>query len=176
MTAPSEQRGPDGPANPRTRSPLMRAVIPNVAGLIVIGLIALLLWGVAAYIGRGGTEASESLAPSRLRVGSVQTVADLIDEDGPVIFPGLGTRTGERTIVLDHTGDDPTVGWVVYFAHRTGDPSCVVEQVIGTRSFVDCDGETIDVGELSPPPPGVNPVVENERILLIDLSGITAGD
>lgn len=141
---------------------------------MAIALLGLLLWAIAAYISRGGTEASESLAPSQLRVGSVQSVADIIDEDGPVIFPGLGTTTGARTIVLDHTGDDPTIGWVVYFAYPAGgDPSCGVEQIIGTRSFVDCTGATLDVSELSPPPAGVNPVVENGRQLSIDLSGVT---
>ena len=55
------------------------------------------------------------------------------------------------------------------------DASCTVEQVVGTRGFIDCDGNTIDVSELSPPDAGVNPVVENQRVLIIDLSGITTG-
>lgn len=149
-------------------------ILPNLAGLVAIALIALVLWGFAAYISRDGTEATTRLAPRTLRVGSVQSVADSIDEDGPVMFPGLGTTNGERSIVLDHTGDDPTIGWVVYYAYPAGSaPSCIVEQVIGTRSFVDCTGVTIDVSELSPPPEGVNPVVENGRVLSIDLSGVT---
>jgi len=31
------------------------------------------------------------------------------------------------------------------------------------------------VSELSPPDAGVNPVVENQRVLIIDLRGITNG-
>lgn len=152
----------------------MRAILPNLAGLAAIALLALILWGFAAFISRDGAETSTRLAPRSLTIGSVQTVADAIDADGPVIFPGLGTTTGERSIVLDHTGDDPTIGWIVYFAHPAGaDPSCHVEQVIGTRSFIDCTGATLDVSELAPPPPGVNPVVENGRQLSIDLRGIT---
>ena len=58
---------------------------------------------------------------------------------------------------------------------RDANASCTVEQVVGTRDFIDCDGNTIDVSELSPPDAGVNPVVENQRVLLIDLSGITTG-
>jgi hypothetical protein len=81
--------------------------------------------------------------------------------------------------VLDHTGDDPAIGWVVYYAFPAGgEESCAVEQVRdsdgeGTRKFTDCDGNTIDVSELSPPSEGVNPVVENQRLLSIDLSGVT---
>jgi hypothetical protein len=158
----------------------MRALLPNVGGIIVLALIGLMLWGFAAYISRGGTETSERLAPSSLRLGSVTNVADQVTESGPILFPGLGTTEGERTIVLDHVGDDPARGWVVYFAYPAGgDPDCAVEQVRvdgdGTREFVDCDGATLDVTELSPPPAGVNPVVENERLLSIDLSGVTDG-
>ena len=152
----------------------MRALLPNLGGLAVLALIALMLWGFAAYISRGDTETSDRLAPSSLRIGSVQTVAEIVTDDGPILFPGLGTTTGERTIVLDHTGDDPALGWIVYYAYPAGeDPSCGVEQIIGTRNFVDCDGNTLDVSELSPPPAGVNPVVEDGRLLSIDLSGVT---
>jgi hypothetical protein len=182
----AKNRGnPDKPAKPSKpvtpRSPLVRAVLPNLGGLIVIGLIGLMLWGFAAYISRGDTETSNRLAPSTLRIGSVTNVADEIVEKGPILFPGLGTTEGERTIVLDHTGDDPAAGWVVYYAHPADeDPSCAVEQVRnadgdGTREFVDCNGRTIDVSELSPPSAGVNPVIENQRLLSIDLSGVTDG-
>ena len=163
----------------KLRSPLTRALLPNLGGLVVLGLIGLMLWGFAAYISRGDAATSDRLAPSNLRVGSVTNVADEIVDKGPILFPGLGTTEGERTIVLDHNGDDPAIGWVVYYAYPAGgDESCVVEQVRndageGTRKFTDCNGNTIDVSELSPPPQGVNPVVENQRLLSIDLSGVT---
>jgi hypothetical protein len=163
----------------KLRSPLTRALLPNLGGLVVLGLIGLMLWGFAAYISRGDAGTSDRLAPTNLRVGSVTNVADEIVDKGPILFPGLGTTEGERTIVLDHTGDDPTIGWVVYYAYPAGgNASCAVEQVRdidgeGTREFTDCDGNTLDVSELSPPPSGVNPVVENQRLLSIDLSGVT---
>ncbi len=165
----------------KNRSPFMRAVLPNLGGLVVIGLIGLMLWGFASYISGGDAATSDRLAPSTLRIGSVTNVADEIVDKGPILFPGLGTTEGTRTIVLDHTGDDPTVGWVVYYAYPAGaDPTCAVEQVRddegdGTRAFTDCNGGTIDVSDLSPPPSGVNPVVENQRLLSIDLSGVTDG-
>jgi hypothetical protein len=48
-----------------------------------------------------------------------------------------------------------------------------VEQVPGTTQFVDCDGRTIDVSQLSPPDPGVFPIVENGETLVIDVRGAT---
>jgi hypothetical protein len=157
------------------KTPLARAVVPVLGGIALLAAMALLLWGIAAYLSRDGSQASDRLAPNRFEVSSVQTAANTIAEDGPILFPGLDTTTGERTIVLDHEGTDPTVGWTVYYAYPAGaDASCVVEQVIGTREFVDCEGSTIDVTDLAPPPPGVNPVVEGRRTLYIDLRGVTA--
>ena len=149
-------------------------MLGGIVGLIALGLFT---WGIAAYVSRGGAESTERLAPTTLQVGSAQSAAQLVAEDGPVLFPGLNTTTGERTLVLDHEGEDPTRGWRIFYAYPADrDPSCVVEQVIGTRSFIDCDGNTIDVSDLSPPPPGVNPVVEDQRTLVINLSGVTDGD
>jgi hypothetical protein len=118
---------------------------------------------------------TERLAPTRFEVGSAQNAAQIVEEDGPIIFPGLNTTTGERTLVLDHEGDDPTRGWRVFYAYPVGRPDCPVEQVIGTRRFIDCDGTEIGVDELSPPESGVFPVVENQRVLYLDLAGITTG-
>jgi len=149
-------------------------VLGGIVGLIALGLFT---WGIAAYVSRGGAESTQRLVPTTLQVGSVEGAARIVAEDGPVLFPGLNTTTGERTIVLDHEGDDPTRGWQIYYAYPAGtDPTCVVEQVIGTRSFIDCDGNTIDVTDLAPPPAGVNPVVEDQRTLVINLSGVTSDD
>ena len=146
-----------------------------LGGLAVLVLIALFTWGVAAYISRGGTDASERLAPTTFQVSSVQTAANEVEANGPILFPGLNTTTGERSMVLDHEGDDPATGWRLYFAYPAGrDASCTVTQVQGTSQFVDCDGTTIDVTDLSPPPQGINPVVEDD-ILSIDLRGVAGG-
>lgn len=144
--------------------------MPVLGGLVFFALLGLATWGAAAWISRGETETSERLMPTTLPLGSVTDAADLVAEGGPILLPGLATTTGERTLVLDHQGADPTRGWRVYYAFPADrDPSCVVEQVVETRQFVDCEGRTIDVGELAPPDPGINPVVEDQRRLYIDL-------
>ena len=147
--------------------------MPVAGGIAFFVLLALVTWGIAAWISRGGAEVTERLAPSRFEVGSAQSAALIVEEDGPIIFPGLNTTTGERTFVLDHEGDDPTRGWRVFYAHPVDRPDCPVEQVVGTRDFIDCDGATITVDDLSPPASGVFPVVENQRVLYIDLAGVT---
>jgi hypothetical protein len=153
----------------RLRSPLARAVVPVVGGALVIGLILLATWGIAVLISHGGVDTTERLAPSTFRVGDLDDVADEIAEDGPLLFPGLNTTTGERTLVLDHQGDDPTRGWRVFWAYPADrDASCPVAQVEGTPTFTDCDGRRLDVSELARPET-VRPVVENQKSLSIDL-------
>jgi hypothetical protein len=156
----------------KLNSPVARAVVPVLGGIAFFVVLALVTWGIAAYISGGGADVTDRLAPSRFEVGSAQSAARIVAEDGPIIFPGLNTTTGERTLVLDHQGDDPTREWRIYYAYPIDRPDCPVEQVIGTRDFIDCDGTTIGVADLSPPESGVFPVVENQRILYIDLAGV----
>lgn len=138
-------------------------------------------WGIAAWISRGGAESTPRLAPTSFGLGDVTAVADRIEESGPLLFPGLNTTSGERTIVLDHTGDDPTREWRVYLAYPADtDSSCGVEQVRQTSRYVDCDGREIDVSDLAVPV-GICPIVENRESLSIDLrcasdAAITPGD
>ena len=141
-----------------------------LAGIAVLGLLGLFLWGMAAWISRDNGVASERIAPSELTVGSVESMAERVEESGPLFFPELGTSIGTRSIVVDHTGDVAADGWRLYWAYPADrEPTCVVEQVVGTRSFVDCDGRTVDVSELSPPDAGVFPRVDGRETLVIDL-------
>ena len=143
-----------------------------LGGLVVLGLIAGFTWAIAAVISSGGGETSERLAPSTFTIGNVENLAEIVADEGPLLFPELGTAIGTRSIVVDHTGDVDADGWRVYWAHPADrDPTCVVEQVVGTTEFVDCDGRTIDVSELSPPDVGVFPRVDDRTTLVIDFRG-----
>jgi hypothetical protein len=164
-----------GVALPRLTSPLARAVVPVLGGLAVLALLGAFTWAMAAYISGGeATETSERLAPRTIELGRVENRAADIAENGPLLFPGLNTTMGERSIVLDHEGADPANGWVVYYAHPADRPmSCAIEQVIGTDRFVDCEGRDLHVTDLAPPDDGVRPVVFDRERLELDLSGIT---
>ena len=159
---------------PRLRSPFTRAVVPVVGGLVVLAAIMGVTWLIAAYISGGGAESTERLAPSTFDVGNVESIAATVAEEGPILFPGLDTTTGRRTLVLDHEGDDPALGWRVYWAYPADrDASCAVRQIEGTSRFTDCDGREVDVTELSPPE-GVRPIVENRRSLSVDLRAVAS--
>lgn len=142
-----------------------------LGGIVVIGLIFGVTWLVALRV-----EQPTALAPPTFSIGSVQARAESVAEDGPILLPGLNTTTGRHTVVLDHTGDDPTIGWKLYWAYPADrDETCVVEQVRGTSDFIDCDRRTIGVTDLAPAA-GASPIVENSESLTIDLREATRAD
>lgn len=160
---------------PELRSPVARAVVPVAAGIVFIVLLALITWGIAAFLASDGPKPTDDLAPRDLPLGSVNVLANDVEEDGPLLFAELSTITGERSLVLDHQGNDPANGWRLYYAYPPGRPDCPVTQVRSTATFVDCDGNELDVTELSPPTDAVCPVVEAERELYLDLRAFSGG-
>lgn len=149
--------------------------MPVLGGIVVLAVIAGFTWAIAAYISSGGTDATERLARTTFTIGNVETLAETVADEGPLLFPELGTAIGTRSIVVDHEGTIAADGWRVYWAYPADrEPSCVVEQVVGTSDFVDCDGRTIDVTELSPPDAGVFPRVQDRTTLIVDLRGATS--
>lgn len=159
---------------PQLRSPLARAVVPVLGGMVVIALIGAFTWVMAIVISNNSDGTSERLAPSTFTIGDVEVLAETVAQDGPLLFPELGTAIGTRSIVVDHTGDVPTDGWRVYWAYPADRPStCVVEQIVGTSTFRDCEGRVLEVTELAPPDEGVFPRVDDRTTLVIDLRNAT---
>ena len=146
--------------------------MPVLGGIVVFAMMAGLTWAIASYISGGESGTTERIAPSSFTIGRVENLAESVAEDGPLLFPELGTAIGTRSIVVDHEGAVPTDGWRVYWAYPADrDSTCVVEQVVGTSEFVDCDGRTLDVTQLSPPDEGVFPSVQDRTTLIVDLRG-----
>jgi hypothetical protein len=152
-------------------------VLPVLGGIIVLAAILATTYGIAAWIAHNDTETSPRLAPRTLPVGRAESVAETVAESGPILFPGLNTTTGERTLILDHRGDDPTRGWSLYLAYPAdADPACVVTQVRDTSRFVDCAGTELDVTALARPADAC-PIVENRTRLSLGLvADVCRGD
>lgn len=160
---------------PRLKSPLARAVVPVLAGIAFLAVLFLATWGAAALMSRNPDRISNTFANTIFEVGEVDHLADVIANDGPLLFPDLKSPNGTRSIVIDHSGTDATVGWQVYYgypADRSAD--CLVTHTPRTRMFTDCTGRSLQVEQLALPP-DVRPVVENRKKLYIDLRGITSG-
>ncbi len=161
------------PRRPLARTPLQRALYPVLGGIAFFALLGLATWGVAAILSGNPDDLSDDLSSPTFEVGHVESISAIIADDGPLIFPDLVRAGGRRTVVLDHTGDDVRANWVVYYAAPADRPlDCKVTQQQGTRQFTDCDGRTIDVTDLTPPP-GVFTAVEGTTIV-IDLRNADA--
>lgn len=157
-------------SNPRfrLRSPLARAVVPVVTGIVFIGLLFLGLWGAAAVISRH-PERVTNLGDQTFRVGRVDQVAESVHDNGPVLYPDLRDPSGKRSIVLDHQGNQPAIGWRVFYAWPADrDATCIAKQVEKTSTFTDCEGRRVDIENLARPN-DVRPLVENKKTLYIDL-------
>jgi hypothetical protein len=153
---------------PELKSPVARAVAPVLAGIAFFAVLGLALWGVAAYM--SGDDEEVRLAPSTYQIGTTKTMARIIAEDGPLILPDLLQASGERSIVLDHTGNDPQRGWRIFMAYPADrDVDCKVEQVKRTRTFTDCESRTLAIDALALPPAGVQPNVSADGDLELDL-------
>ncbi|MEO5900574.1 MAG: hypothetical protein ABIR68_10670 [Ilumatobacteraceae bacterium] len=158
---------------PRPRqlhSPFARAVVPVGLGLVFFAVLAGLLWIVASLLSNGSAKTTNLFASKTFTPGPAANYAQLVVQDGPILFPDLLGTDGDKTIVLDHTGTDPLLGWVIYLAHPADRPlACKVTQVRHTSSFTDCEGRTITVQQLATPERGIRPDVSKDGILSLDL-------
>jgi hypothetical protein len=143
--------------------------VPVLGGIVVLAAIFAVTYGIASWIAHRDEATTPRLAPRTLPLGGVGSVAETIDESGPILFPDLDTRTGTRSLILDHRGDDPTRGWSVYLAYPAGaEATCTVTQVRNTSRFVDCTGAEVDVDALARPSDAC-PIVENRTRLSLGL-------
>ncbi|MFZ4810304.1 MAG: hypothetical protein ACOYL9_03075 [Ilumatobacteraceae bacterium] len=151
------------------KSTLRRALLPVLGGLAFFALLALATWGIAALLSRNTERVEDRLATTTFEVGNSEYLANLVAADGPLLFQGLVGDTAERSLVLDHTGDDPKNGWRVRYAFPADrDDTCKVEQVKRTATYTDCEGRTLTVDDLARPT-GVKLLVGD--VVVIDLRG-----
>lgn len=137
---------------------------PVLGGIGVFAVIGLITLGLAVYIA-GNDPDDERIVPSELHLGSTESWADEIAENGPLLFPGLDTVSGKRSIVVAHAGNDPKAGWSVYYAYPADrDASCHIEQLRDEdpSKFVDCDGRTLAATDLAAPTRGEHPELRDD--------------
>lgn len=156
----------------RPTSPVGRALLPVVGGIVFFALLGLATWGIAGVLSDNPEQIEERLSASVFEVGSTEYLAGIIADDGPLMFQGLIGDTADRSIVLDHSGSDPEKGWRVRYAFPADrDDSCRVTQIRGTAQFTDCEDRTLGVDDLARPTT-VRPIVSD--VVVIDLRGAAA--
>jgi hypothetical protein len=110
-----------------------RAVLVAVTGVVIALGVA---YGVAMLASRGDVQVN--LGDDRFNAGNVENRAESVEDGGPVLFPDVANF--ERSIYIDHAGDDPERGWLAIGAFEPDRPECSVTFVREDDQYVsDCD-------------------------------------
>ena len=155
---------------------MARAVAPVVGGILALAVIALGLWGAAAFVSQHTkVKVNTDLAGRYFKPGGVDRLAALVAKQGPLLFPSLVGDAGRKPIGIGHVGDDPLKGWKVYsLVPPGGAPDCVLALDRSTRELAapctsaryPADGTGLTVL------PVTAVTIDPDRILVIDLRSL----
>jgi len=145
---------------PRLRTPLARAVVPVVAGILFFAALGGITYGIAALLSGNGE--GIRLGDREFVIGRVDIAAARIVRHGPLLYADLRGTDGKQAIVVDHDPNLPdTEGWAVYFAYRADrGPACLISVSEATQALQDCNGTTVTVADLRRAEPVAEVVVE----------------
>lgn len=117
-----------------------QAVLVALGGLGALLALMFLITRLGS-LGNGGTEIPIQLGDPVFAPGPAAELAEVVDSQGPILLPDASG--GERDIIINHLGDDPTDGWVAFAARDLTSPrDCFVEWVAERSVFVDsCSSE-----------------------------------
>lgn len=142
-----------------------RSLVVGIVGLI-LGLVLVLALFVLAIPSLTEQERIEvRLGDDVFVAGDAGRLATQVAADGPVLLPDVAN--GARDVYLQHSGDDPATGWLVFDARRPGtDRECTLTWV-GSGFEDPCDGSMFpaDGGDL----PAYEVSVNEDGDVVVDL-------
>lgn len=124
---------------PRQRN--TRSIVLGIAGLAA-GIIAVLaLFVIAIPSLTESNQIEVRLGDDVFVAGNAEARAIAIAADGPILLADVAS--GDRDVYLQHLGDNPDEGWMVFDARRPGTSrDCTL--VWSDGEFTDpCDGTTV---------------------------------
>jgi hypothetical protein len=123
----------------KTRS--ARAIVVGVAGLALGIMLVIALFVLAIPSLTEDNRIEVRLGDDVFVAGSAVSRSDAIAADGPILLADVAS--GDRDVYLQHIGDDPASGWLVFDARRPGaGRDCTL--VWGDGQFTDpCDGTVV---------------------------------
>lgn len=150
------------PVEQRDPQQTIKAVGLGVAAVVAaVGFIALVLW----VTDRGGVELS--LGDDVFEAGRAELIADLIADDGPIIYGDL--LGGAQNIILNHVGTDPETNWFAFDLIRPGQPNdCPLEWIADERIFVDPCDQTVELPAGGGSQPSYPVEINEDGIVVID--------
>lgn len=156
-------------AAPRLHSPVARAIVPVLAGLVALALVFGLLWLTAVVVSRNVNEGNARIGSDVFEVGRVDRLAESVERNGPILFPNLVGPAGERPVGLVHEGPTDFEGWRVFSLRPAGGSTdCLVQVDRATKRLEDCTGRVFDAREL-PDAERVVVLIADDGTLTLDL-------
>jgi hypothetical protein len=125
------------------KTPVQRALVPVLGGIVAIAALFAVLWGIAVLTTHqaesGGTKIK--IGDELFDLGLAESRAGEIARRGPVLYPDLLVG-GQRYLWVQHLGDDPLSKWFAFEAAAPGAPlSCATQWDPAPAQFVDpCTG------------------------------------
>lgn len=82
-----------------------------------VAVVLLVLWGASVFTSNQSSF-DVRLGDQTFQGGNAETLAEEIDEQGPIIYGDISDSgsSGTRDIILQHLGDDPEEGWYAFRA------------------------------------------------------------
>jgi hypothetical protein len=129
---------PVRPSNPRST----RSLVLGVLGLVLgIGLVlALFVLAIPSLTEQNRIEVR--LGDDVFVAGSAERLSAAIAADGPLLLADVAS--GDRDVYLQHLGDDPASGWVVFDARRAGTGRECTLTWTGSAFTDPCGGPDVD--------------------------------
>lgn len=125
-----------------------RSLILGITGLVVGLVLVIVLFVLAIPTLTEQDRIEVRLGDDVFVAGNAGRLSAQVAADGPVLLPDVAN--GARDVYLQHVGDDPATGWLVFDARRPGtDRQCTLTWV--GNGFEDpCDGSSVpaDGGDL----------------------------
>lgn len=124
---------------PKSRS--TRSIVVGVVGLAVGIVLVVALFVLAIPSLTENNRIEVRLGDDVFVAGDATRRSAAIAADGPILLPDVAS--GDRDVYLQHIGDDPATGWLVFDARRPGaGRDCTL--VWGDGQFTDpCDGTVV---------------------------------
>lgn len=112
-----------------------------LGGIFAVVLAICVIGGVLAVIASDDSGSIDvNLGDDTFAEIDAELGADLIDEQGPLIFPD--PAGGTRPLLLQHLGDDQNHAWFAMVAIAPDTQACVVRWRAEDDLFRDCEGTT----------------------------------
>lgn len=114
-----------------------------VSGLVLGLVLVLVLFIVAIPSLTESGQVEVRLGPERFDAGPAEDRAVEIAERGPILLPDVAGN--DRDVYVQHIGDDPQTGWLVFDARKPGaGRDCTLEWQRDPEQFINpCDGSVV---------------------------------